>query len=88
MGDIDGDGRDEIYLTSDRYAALIAPDDGGTISALDFRPPNVTLINSLARRPESYHAKLRNLTTTHTQGAQSIHEQTRAKEQHLERWLH
>jgi 4-alpha-glucanotransferase len=86
--DFDSDGRDEIYLISDRYAALIAPDDGGTLSALDFRPPNVTLINSLARQPESYHAKLRNLTTTHTQGAQSIHDQVRVKEDGLERWLH
>jgi len=86
--DFDADGREEIYFTSDRYAALLAPDDGGSISALDFRPPNVTLINSLARRPESYHAKLRNLTSQHAEGVQSIHEQTRTKESGLERWLH
>jgi 4-alpha-glucanotransferase len=85
--DFDGDGRDEIYFTSDRYAALLSPDDGGTISALDFRLPNVTLINSLARRPESYHTRLRELSTQHAQSAQSIHDQTRAKEDHLERWL-
>ena len=77
--DFDADGRDEIYLTSNRYAALIAPDDGGTISALDFRPPNVTLINSLARRFETYHTKLRNAATRHAEGAESIHDQTRAK---------
>ncbi len=85
--DFNADGRDEIYLTSDRYAALIVPDDGGTIAALDFRPSNVTLINSLQRRPETYHAKLRNLSAQRVQGAQSIHEQTRAKEDGLERWL-
>jgi len=85
--DFDADGRDEIYLTSDRYAALVAPDDGATISALDFRPPNATLINSLARRPESYHAKLRNLPGKQADGVQSIHEQTRTKEDGLERWL-
>ena len=85
--DFDADGRDELYFTSDRYAALIAPDDGGTISALDFRPPNVTLINSLARRPESYHAKLQNKAAKHAEGVQSIHEQTRTKEDGLERWL-
>jgi alpha-amylase len=85
--DFDCDGRDEIYLTSDRYAALIAPDHGGTVSALDFRPPNVTLVNSLARRPESYHAKLRNLSAKHAEGVLSIHEQTRTKEDGLERWL-
>jgi alpha-amylase len=85
--DFDADGRDEIYLTSDRYAALITPHDGGTVCALDFRPPNVTLINSLARRPESYHAKLRNLPAKHGEGVLSIHEQTRTKEDGLERWL-
>ncbi|MBZ5503022.1 MAG: DUF1925 domain-containing protein [Acidobacteriia bacterium] len=86
--DFDADGRDEIYVTSDRYAALIDPDDGGTLSALDFRPPNVTLINSLARRPESYHAKLRNLPASQGHGVQSIHDQVRTKEEGLERWLH
>lgn len=85
--DFNADGRDEIYLTSDRYAALIAPGDGGTISALDFRPPNVTLINSLMRRPESYHAKLRNLPAQQTGGVQSIHDLMRVKEEGLERWL-
>jgi hypothetical protein len=85
--DFTADGSDDIYLTSDRYAALVAPQDGGTIAALDFRPPNVTLINSLTRRLETYHAKLRNLSSQRAHGAQSIHDQTRAKEEHLERWL-
>ena len=85
--DFDADGREEIYLTSDRYAALLKPDDGATLPALDFRPANVTLINSLMRRPESYHAKIRNLTTAEPQGAHSIHDQVRTKEEGLERWL-
>ena len=85
--DFDADGHDELYLTSDRYAALIAPDDGGTVSALDFRPPNVTLINSLARKPETYHAKVRNLPAAQSGGVQSIHEQTRVKEEGLDRLL-
>ena len=85
--DFDADGREEIYFTSDRYAALLKPDDGATFSALDFRPANVTLINSLMRRPESYHAKIRNLTTAEPQVAQSIHDQVRTKEEGLERWL-
>jgi 4-alpha-glucanotransferase len=80
-------GREEVYLTSDRYAALVAPGDGGTLAFLDFRPANVTLINSLQRRPESYHSKLRNLSTRQLHEAVSIHDQARAKEDHLERWL-
>jgi 4-alpha-glucanotransferase len=85
--DFDADGREEVYFTSDRYAALVAPDDGATICALDFRPPNVTLINSLMRRRESYHAKLRHISGSRLTGVHSIHEQTRTKEEGLERWL-
>jgi 4-alpha-glucanotransferase len=85
--DFDVDGREEIYFTSDRYAALLEPADGATVSALDFRSANVTLINSLMRRPESYHAKIRNLSTAEPQGAHSIHDQVRTKEEGLERWL-
>jgi alpha-amylase/alpha-mannosidase (GH57 family) len=85
--DFDADGHDEIYLTSDRYAVLFQPHDGGTICDIDCRSSNATLINSLMRRPESYHAKLRDHQTQNTQGVQSIHEQTRTKEAGLERWL-
>ena len=59
--DFEADGRDEIYFYSDRYAALLSPDDGATISALDCRQSNAALINSLCRRPEAYHAGLKNL---------------------------
>lgn len=86
--DFNSDGHEEIYLTSDRYAALVAPADGGTISALNFRTPNVTLINSLQRRLESYHAKLRKAPAKKPEGVVSIHDQTRTKEEGLERWLH
>ena len=85
--DFDSDGRDEIYFTSDRYAAVLCPADGATISALDCRQSNAALVNSLARRPESYHAKLKNLPAAAAHGAQSIHEQTRTKETGLDRWL-
>jgi alpha-amylase len=85
--DFDADGRDEIYFTSDKYAALVAPSDGGTISAMDFRPAAATLINSLKRRPEAYHNSLKNLGKNDGAGAQSIHDQRRSKEEGLERWL-
>jgi len=86
--DFEADGHEEVYFTSDRYAALLAPADGGTIRALDFRSAGATLINSLARRPEAYHEKLRQgAATGPAAAAVSIHEQTRAKEEGLERWL-
>lgn len=85
--DFDGDGRDEVYFTSNRYAALVKPDTGGTICSLDFRPSNATLINSLMRRPEAYHAALRNLPPKNAHGVRSIHDQNRTKEGGLDRWL-
>jgi alpha-amylase len=85
--DFDSDGREEIYFTSDRYAALLAPHDGATISAIDCRQTNAAVINSLTRRPESYHAKLHSVSAKGAQAVQSIHDQTRVKEEGLERWL-
>ena len=37
---------------------------------------------------EAYHAKLKNLGSKNFEGAKSIHEQMRVKEEGLERWLH
>lgn len=79
--DFDADGRDEILLESSRYAAVVAPSDGATISALDFRPASATLINSLMRRTEAYHQRLRSASAGAEQDtAVSIHEISRAKE--------
>ena len=85
--DFDLDGSDEIYLTSDRYAVLIEPHDGGTAAALDFRATGATVINSMMRRPEAYHTLVKNLPGGNAPGVQSIHGRTRAKEDGLERWL-
>ena len=78
--DFDTDGAEEIYLTTPQCAALVKPSDGGTVAALDFRPRDVTLINSFERRPEAYHARLRQAVAAGAGGVGSIHEQTRAKE--------
>jgi 4-alpha-glucanotransferase len=85
--DFNGDGHEEIYFTSDSYAALLNPADGATISAIDCRQSNTALINSLTRRRESYHANIKNLHANQSTTALSIHEQTRTKEEGLERWL-
>ena len=85
--DFDGDGKEEVYFTSESYAALLQPEDGATISAMDFRTCNTALVNSLMRRPESYHAKIRSKIGQNPAGVQSIHEQMRTKEEGLERWL-
>jgi hypothetical protein len=87
--DYDADGEEEIYVTSRRLAALLRPADGGTIAALDFRTNGVTLINSMQRRVEAYHARLCEVAggASNPGRVASIHEQVRAKEERLERFL-
>jgi 4-alpha-glucanotransferase len=85
--DFDLDGYEEIYLRSSRYTALLKPSAGATLAALDFPPRETTLVNSLARRAEAYHARLRDLAQEAPRGVASIHEQTRVKEPGLEKHL-
>jgi alpha-amylase/alpha-mannosidase (GH57 family) len=85
--DCDADGAFELDFVAPEYHALLKPTDGGTIAMLDFRPAAATLINSIQRRPEAYHARLRDASRIAETGAISIHEQTRMKEPGLERFL-
>ena len=86
--DYDADGAPEHLFTAPEYQALLKPADGGTLAALDFRPAAATLINSIQRRPEAYHARLRDAAKTAIPGSvSSIHEQTLVKESGLERFL-
>ena len=86
--DYDADGTNELLFTSLEAQVLLRPGDGGTIAALDFRPAAATLVNSILRRPEAYHTRLREAAGKPATGAvASIHEQTRVKEPGLERFL-
>jgi hypothetical protein len=86
--DYDADGAHEHLFTAPEYQALLKPTDGGTLAAFDFRPAGATLINSIQRRPEAYHARLRDAAKVAVPGSvSSIHEQTLAKEPGLERFL-
>jgi 4-alpha-glucanotransferase len=86
--DYDADGDSELLFSAVEYQALLKPSDGATIAAFDFRPSGATLINSLQRRPEAYHARLHEVASTGGRsGAISIHDQVRVKEPNLERFL-
>ena len=85
--DYDADGKNELLFTGPAYQALVKPCDGGTLAALDFRPASATLVNSLQRRPEAYHARLREASVAKTEAGVPLHEQTRVKEPNLDRFL-
>ena len=87
--DYDADGTPEILFSAPEFQALLKPSDGATISFFDFRPASSTLINSVIRRPEAYHSRLREAANAKPAdgGAVSIHEQVLVKEPNLERFL-
>jgi alpha-amylase len=58
VSDVDCDGFDEAMLSSDTQQLMVAPGQGGSIVAWDWRAARVNLINVLSRRPEAYHASL------------------------------
>jgi 4-alpha-glucanotransferase len=85
--DYDADGRNELLFTGPEYQALLKPSDGGTLAVLDFRPTAATLVNSLQRRPESYHAHLQTASWATRGAATTGNEQVKVKEPNLERFL-
>ena len=85
--DYDGDGLEELLFTAPEYQALLKPSDGGTLAVLDFRPTESTLINSIWRRPEPYHARLKDPNYRPATSTAAAYEQTKVKESGLDRFL-
>jgi alpha-amylase len=85
--DLDCDGAEEVLVEAPQFSALIKPSDGGTIAALDDRRSAVTLVNSMMRRTEAYHARLRAVSTHSGDHVASIHDQAHAKEEGLQHRL-
>jgi hypothetical protein len=59
QADFDVDGEPELLLSHPKVGIILKPSDGGTVSSLRFKPAAAELINSLMRRPEVYHGKIR-----------------------------
>ncbi|MGB2626775.1 MAG: alpha-amylase/4-alpha-glucanotransferase domain-containing protein [Candidatus Acidiferrum sp.] len=86
--DYDADGSPEVLFTAPEYQALLKPSDGATLAALDFRTTASTIINSISRRAESYHSRLREGANAAVHpGAVSIHDQVSSKEPDLDRFI-
>jgi 4-alpha-glucanotransferase len=87
--DYDADGAAEVLFTAPEFQALLKPSDGSTLAFFDFRTAGATLINSIFRRPEAYHSRLREAATATPAAGEaiSIHDQVRVKEPNLDRYL-
>ncbi|WP_373531417.1 alpha-amylase/4-alpha-glucanotransferase domain-containing protein [Vampirovibrio sp.] len=56
--DLDCDGQPEILIESSAQNLYLHPHEGGSLFELDYRRKNFNLLDTLARRYESYHDKL------------------------------
>jgi alpha-amylase len=85
--DFNVDGREELLLASDALGVVVTPGDGGTVAEMGYRPLAFNAINSLRRRPEQYHRRLRQAQRAADE-ARSIHDRVLAKEEGLDQYLH
>lgn len=86
--DADGDGRDEAWLETAAMSLVVDAEEGGAITEWNLARTRVNLLDTLSRRPEPYHEKLK---AAQMQGASvggsapaSIHDALGVKEAHLE----
>lgn len=92
--DFDCDGQKEILIEHPVFGMIVRPADGGTVSSLRFKPADVELINSLARRPEVYHEQVRQgakppeaPAETSAAGPASIHDRVGSNPRNLASFL-
>ena len=92
--DFDADGNEELLVSNSKMNLYFSPQNGGSLFELDFKPKAINLLDTLARREESYHEKLKQLShesinegQNQGEGVPSIHEMTVTKEEGLENLL-
>jgi hypothetical protein len=86
------DMRPAVLVQSDRHFLAIKPDQGGQIIEHDWKPASVNLTNTLTRRFEAYHKKVKQAISPEEadkmEGTASIHDIVISKEKNLENILH
>ncbi len=89
MVDYNFDGAEEILLNGPDLGVVISPKEGGSLLELDFKPRNFNLLDTLSRRPESYHCNIFELAGSQCADneVKTIHHITRVKEAGLENLL-
>jgi len=88
--DIDCDGTDEIILRTEKCQFYFKPNLGGSLLGWDDKEKVWNLINTVSRREELYHKKIRENNSTQAQtaeGVKSIHDRVVEKEPGLSKFL-
>ncbi|MBI4340696.1 MAG: DUF1926 domain-containing protein [Candidatus Omnitrophica bacterium] len=89
--DQDGDGMEELRVATSAMSLVVDPAEGGTVTAWHLYQPNVNVLDTLSRRPESYHRKLREpqpaAVAASARHPPSIHDALGVKEEQLDEHL-
>ena len=89
--DFDCDGNNEIIYESKNQNLYLSPNSGGSLFEWDILSKKVNLGNTLTRRPEAYHKRLRefiaNKNNSSGSGVQTIHDMVSVKEDNLDKYL-
>ena len=91
--DLDYDGQEEILIASKQASFCLAPAYGGALVEFDYKARPFNLIDTLARRFESYHVKLKQAVhqahdhAEDSAAAKTIHGQVKTKEDNLDQYL-
>ncbi len=92
LSDINVDGFPEIIVESNLYNAYLSPHRGGMMYALDYKPLAKNLLDTMTRRKEGYHQKLKDAVVegydAEAGQSVSIHDLVLAKEPGLLSHLH
>jgi hypothetical protein len=88
LADFDGCGRNEIIFDYKQVLLVVSPAAGGALLEFDDKAREINWLDTMTRRPESYHARLRKASAgAGIQGPASIHEQAQTAEPGIERYL-
>jgi len=86
--DFDKDGEKEILISTHYLNLYFEPLKGGALFELDYKPKPCNLINTLTRRQEAYHQKIKQANTSKTSTeTKSIHDLFLSKQQNLDKYL-
>ncbi|MDD5131962.1 MAG: DUF1926 domain-containing protein [bacterium] len=90
--DYNNDDSVEVIAAGKTVKIYVAPEVGGKILELDYRPKNFNCLNVLSRHKEAYHQKIKDFVSKHNKEqesneAKTIHEQFRVKEKNLDQYL-
>ncbi len=89
--DLDCDGQEELLVETPLENLYFKPAQGATLFEHDFKPAAINLIDTLRRREEAYHQRIRDPAPAlppNPESTKSIHDLLRPKEANLEKLLH